>query len=99
MDNAMSSAGSAAILLVDDHDDTLRVLQKLLRMSGYEVRPARTAREALQIAEECPCDLVISDVGLPDQSGLVLVSELKRRCDLKAVALSGYTDAADASAA
>jgi DNA-binding response OmpR family regulator len=95
----MSKDGSAAILLVDDHEDTVRVLQKLLRMSGFEVRVARTAGEALEVAAECPCDLVVSDVGLPDRSGLELVGELKRRCGLKAVALSGFTDAADAKAA
>ena len=95
----MGNNGPAAILLVDDHEDTVRVLQKLLRMSGYEVRAARTAAEALEVAEECPCDLVISDVGLPDRSGLELVTELKRKCGLKAVALSGFTDPADAKAA
>ena len=95
----MGITESASILLVDDHDDTVRVLQRLLTMSGYQVRAARSAGEALKVADGCPCDLVISDVGLPDRSGLELVSELKRRCDLKAVALSGYTEPADAKAA
>jgi CheY-like chemotaxis protein len=90
---------AAAILLVDDHEDTVRVLERLLRLSGYEVRVARTAGEALEVAAECPCDLDVSDVGLPDRSGLELVGELKRRCGLKAVALSGFTDPADTRAA
>ena len=79
-DGSASHAGSAAILLVDDHEDTVRVLQKLLRMSGFEVRVARTAEEALEVAAECPCDLIVSDVGLPDRSGL-------ERSELNAVRL------------
>jgi CheY-like chemotaxis protein len=87
------------ILLVDDHQDTVRVLERLFRMSGYDVRPARTAAEALREAERSPCDVVISDVGLPDRSGLDLVRELKQRHGLKALALSGFAGDADARAA
>ena len=95
----MGQDGRASILLVDDHQDTVRMLERLLRMSGYEVRCARTANEALHVAARGDCDLVISDVGLPDRSGLELVSELKRLYAMRAVALSGYAADSDAKAA
>jgi DNA-binding response OmpR family regulator len=95
----MGEAARGSILLVDDHLDTVRVLERLLRMSGYAVRSARTAGEALDIAAGGDCDLVISDVGLPDRSGLELVSELKRLYAVRALALSGYTADTDARAA
>lgn len=80
------------ILLVDDSDDTLQPLARLLALSGYDVRLAHTAAEALgQAAAPVPADLLISDVGLPDRSGLDLMREAKRRFGLRGIALTGYT--------
>lgn len=79
------------ILLVDDHDQTLSILAKLLRMSGYQVHTASTARQAVEAAAMHPCDLLISDLGLPDRTGLELMRELKPLYRMKGIALTGYT--------
>jgi CheY-like chemotaxis protein len=84
------------ILLVDDHDESLIVLKRLLERCGHTVATARTYAEAMDAAQRARCDLLISDVGLPDRSGLELMQELRSRYGIKGIALSGYTDEQDA---
>lgn len=82
------------ILLVDDHDDTTRAMKRLLERIGYEVRTASTVADALESARSGPFDLLISDIGLPDGSGMDLVRKLKESIQLgrplKAIAISGF---------
>ena len=89
---------SLHILLVDDHAETLGVLARLLERSGFSVDTARSYAEALEAAGRRRCDLLVSDVGLPDRSGLELMQELQARHNLRGIALSGYTDERDVSA-
>jgi CheY-like chemotaxis protein len=84
------------ILLVDDHDESLVVLKRLLERCGHTVATARSYAEAMEAAQRRRCDLLISDVGLPDRSGLELMQELRSRYGIKGIALSGYTDEQDA---
>ncbi|MEY2512361.1 MAG: hypothetical protein QOE26_3124 [Verrucomicrobiota bacterium] len=84
------AAGKRRILVVDDHGDTLRSMQLLLRRLGYEVLAAENMTEALQIAEEQPFDILLSDIGLPDGSGLELLKRIRQTRDVPALALSGF---------
>lgn len=95
----MKTAGSVCILVVDDHADTVGVLRRLLTLEGYSVMTATTAAEAFDLARDGGCDLVVSDVGLPDRSGLQLMADLRAQYGLRGIALSGYTEAADRRAA
>ena len=83
-------AARARVLLVEDHGDTARVLLRLLERSGYEVGYASNADMAEQLAEARHFDLVISDLGLPDGSGLELMRKLRDKHALPGIALSGY---------
>jgi signal transduction histidine kinase/CheY-like chemotaxis protein len=83
-------ASALKILLVEDHSDTAVVMQRLLNDSGHEVQTAGSVAAALQRLEHNAVDIVISDIGLPDGSGLDLIRELCRRRPVKAIALSGY---------
>lgn len=79
------------ILLVDDHADTSRALKRLLERMGYQVQTADSVSSALQATECNPIDILISDIGLPDGSGLDLMREILQRHDeIKGVALSGF---------
>jgi CheY-like chemotaxis protein len=81
------------ILLVEDHRDTLRTLTRLLRGLGHTVATASTVDAALAAAADTDAgafDLVISDIGLPDGSGLDLMRRLTGRRPVKGIALSGY---------
>ncbi|HEY4283434.1 MAG TPA: PAS domain S-box protein [Chthoniobacterales bacterium] len=78
------------ILLVEDHDDTRRVLTRLLTHFGYEVTTAASLEEAQTAFRSQPFDAILSDIGLPDGTGYDLISEAKRSKNIKAVALTGY---------
>ena len=88
-----SQAGEQAkrcILVVDDHDDTLRSMKLLLHRLGYEVLAAENMTDALQIAEHQHFDILLSDIGLPDGSGLELIKRIRSIRDVPALALSGF---------
>lgn len=78
------------ILLIDDHADTLWSMHRLLERRGYEVAMAGSYGEALQRVSEGEYDFIISDLGLPDGSGLDLLKDLREHSQAPAIALSGY---------
>jgi CheY-like chemotaxis protein len=86
---------SLQILLVDDHEESLAVMARLLKMSGYSVRTATCVGDALARASEQSCDLLISDLGLPDRSGHELMREIRELFPVKGIALTGYTEDED----
>ena len=81
---------SVRLLLVEDHEDTNRSLTRMLRRRGYEVHPANDIRSALDIAARKQFDVLISDIGLPDGSGIDLLKALRAKRDVFGIALSGY---------
>ena len=83
-------AQSLRILLVEDHADTRRATARLLRLLGHQVADADGVSSALQTAGSGSFDLMISDLGLPDGSGLDLMRQIKRLYNLKGIALSGF---------
>ena len=79
------------ILLVEDHGDTARIMRRLLSAEGHEVEVAGDVATAMELANERPFDLLLSDLGLPDGSGLDLMRTLRKRgLKLPGIALSGY---------
>jgi CheY-like chemotaxis protein len=86
------SASPLKLLLVEDHADTAEAMADLLRALGHEVTVAGSVGAALGAAEAQGgrFDLVVSDLGLPDGTGLDLMRELSGRYGLKGIALSGY---------
>jgi CheY-like chemotaxis protein len=79
------------VLLVEDHVDTSKMLQRILGRWGYDVTHAGTIGAGLQLAEQMTFDAVISDLGLPDGSGHELMQNLRRiHPDLPGIAISGY---------
>ena len=78
------------VLLVEDNAPTLSALSRLLRRAGHEVRGASSLGEAREMMAEELFDLLISDLGLPDGSGLDLVREGGDRLPPTRIALSGY---------
>jgi len=78
------------LLVIEDHEPTLAVLTRLLRQKGHGVLTASTVNGALLLARDHTFDVVISDVGLPDGSGLDLMRQLAKKYGLRGIALSGY---------
>jgi CheY-like chemotaxis protein len=86
---------SLRILLVEDHEDTLHVMAQFLETAHHQVQLAQDVASALALAGRHDLDLVVSDLGLPDGSGLDLMRELREKHGLKGVAVSGYGTAED----
>jgi signal transduction histidine kinase/CheY-like chemotaxis protein len=92
--DASVAARAVRVLLVEDHADTSRIIARLLEAMGYDVRVAEGVEEGLAAAAAGPFDLLISDIGLPDGSGLDLMRAVRQQttdaATLPAIALSGY---------
>jgi CheY-like chemotaxis protein len=77
------------ILLVEDHEDTNRSLTNLLRRRGYHVQSALNLESALKLSADNEFDVLISDLALPDGSGIDLMRKLSSK-SLFAIALTGF---------
>jgi two-component system CheB/CheR fusion protein len=86
------------LLLVEDDPLTLKLLGRLLAAEGHNVTTAATIDAALRAADQRPFDLVLSDLTLPDGSGLDLMPLLRARHHLPGIALSGYGSYTDVEA-
>jgi CheY-like chemotaxis protein len=83
------------VLLIEDNADTLRVVARLLRERGHAVSTATDFRTARELATSSVFDLIISDIELPDGSGLEIIREASRIRPTPAIALSGFGSAED----
>ncbi|TVP55489.1 MAG: response regulator [Gemmatimonadales bacterium] len=90
---APESVRGARILLVEDDEAVRRFVLRVLDRAGYAVHVARSAEEALDIAEsEGAFDLLLTDVILPGRNGRELYDEMTaRQPGLKALFMSGYS--------
>jgi HAMP domain-containing protein/signal transduction histidine kinase len=78
------------ILLVEDHEDTNRSLTNLLRRRGYQVQSALNFHSALDLSAREQFDVLISDLGLPDGSGIDLMQTLQSKRPIIGIALTGF---------
>jgi response regulator RpfG family c-di-GMP phosphodiesterase len=81
------------VLLVDDEENILHSLKRLLRKEKYRFLTCSSGAEGLNILEENDVHLVISDQRMPQMSGTEFFAIVKERCpDAIRIILSGYTD-------
>jgi PAS domain S-box-containing protein len=88
------------VLVVDDELDAREMLKVMLVHRGVDVRTAATAGEALMILDEWRPDVLVSDIGMPNEDGYSLIGsvrsrELERGGQIPAVALTGYAGSDD----
>ncbi len=83
------------VLVVEDDEDIAQVLQRSLRMEGYEVRTAGDGQAALDAAGTFVPDLVILDLGLPKLDGIEVAKRLREDDDVPILMLTAR-DALDA---
>ena len=79
---------SARVLVVEDDEDIAQVLQRSLRLEGYEVKVARDGEAALQVAGQFVPDLVILDLGLPKLDGIEVSKRLRAGEDVPILMLT-----------
>jgi PAS domain S-box-containing protein len=88
------------VLLVEDDDDSRKLLSTMLRRYGARVTSTKSAAEALEVFPGELPDVMISDIGMPDQDGYELVRRLRSLPVEKggatpAIALTGYASRKD----
>ena len=86
------------ILVVDDNQDTLEPLVRLLALNGAAVRSCRSAREARELLAAFRADLMISDLAMPDEDGFDFIMSIRQLPveqggRTPAIAFSAVTDA------
>jgi two-component sensor histidine kinase/CheY-like chemotaxis protein len=79
------------ILIVDDSLQNLILLEKMLKRHGYEVFAAKNGVEALEVAEKCPPDLIVTDILMPVMDGFELCRRWKSDVRLRDIPLVFYT--------
>ncbi|HYV90414.1 MAG TPA: response regulator [Chitinophagales bacterium] len=79
---------SAEILVIDDELQIRRLLTITLESNGYRVNESATAREGLVAAANHPPDLILLDLGLPDESGHSVLKQLREWYDRPVIILS-----------
>lgn len=80
----------ARILVIDDEELARFTLREILEEAGHEVMEASNGNEGTASQRTNPCDLVITDMIMPEKEGLETIAELKGEYpDLKIIAISG----------
>jgi two-component system CheB/CheR fusion protein len=78
------------IFIVENHEDTRFLLGLLLEQLGHTVFSATTLTETLEKLPDADCDVLISDIGLPDGNGWELMARLGDNAPRYAIAMSGF---------
>jgi DNA-binding NtrC family response regulator len=76
-------------LFIDDDSDFLQGVAEIASQEGFAVTGARSLREAREYLENCPVDLVLIDLMLPDGDGIAMLRELKENSTSDVVMISG----------
>ena len=87
--------GRHNILIVDDDERVRRLLARYLTREGYGVREAGSGEEMRSRLDAMRPDLVILDLGLPDENGLNLARELRSGSDIPIIMVTGKSDTVD----
>jgi CheY-like chemotaxis protein len=95
---AAGSLEGVRVLLVEDHADSREAMALALRSRGALVRAAASASEALELARRELPAILVSDIGMPETSGLELIRQVReqakeRGAHVPAIALTGFASA------
>jgi PAS domain S-box-containing protein len=98
--DGLPSLQGLKVLVVDDEADTRELIGEVLRECGSEVITSRSAAEALVALEQHQPDVLISDLGMPDEDGYSLISKIRalpseRGGQIPAAALTAYARVED----
>ena len=90
-----ATPAALGVLFVDDEQNILASLRRLVRPQGYRVFIAASGAEGLEIIERESIDLVVSDMRMPGMDGAAFLAAVAQRCpDTVRILLTGYSDMA-----
>ena len=90
------------ILVIEDDDGNRGLIRELLILQNYGVVEAKSGRQALNLLESCPVDLILMDISLPDMTGLDVtrqIREQKKISHIPIIALTAHVRKVDQEAA
>jgi signal transduction histidine kinase len=94
----VQSLNGLAVLIVEDSEDTLKLLSMIFEREGAKVTTASSAPEALHQAVTKRPNLIVSDIGMPGTDGYQLLEQLRvlpGLTEVPAIAISGYASEED----
>jgi len=90
---SLHQAGVGTLLMVDDDENIISALKRLLRRDGYRILTAGSGAEGLDILHHDIVDVVISDQRMPEMTGVEFLRQAKTICpETVRIVLSGYTE-------
>jgi len=80
----------ARVLIIDDEDIVRVTLRQMLEKAGFQVEEAENGVKGLERQRAAPCDLLITDLIMPEKDGVETIIEFRREFpETKIVAISG----------
>jgi CheY-like chemotaxis protein len=98
--DGLPSLAGLKVLVVDDEADTRELIREVLKECGSEVILSRSVGEALEALEKYKPDVLVSDLGMPEEDGYALIAKIRalpseRGGHIPAAALTAYARAED----
>jgi len=89
----IEASGPANLLFVDDEPNILKALKRLFRSPEYNILLAENGQAGLEILEQTPIDLILSDMRMPQMNGAEFLSRVAERWpDTIRILLTGFAD-------
>jgi signal transduction histidine kinase/CheY-like chemotaxis protein len=82
-----------SFLIVDDSEDTIKMLEQLLKLSGANVTSAMSGAEALRLASQNEFDVILSDISMPEMDGFEFLQRLRQlngQQQVPVIAITGF---------
>ena len=86
------------VLIVDDYEDSAKLIAKLMNRHGYETHTHGTGRDVVDVAGAFKPHVILCDIGLPDVDGYQVARRIKGHEELRStllIAVTGYVEESD----
>ncbi len=83
------------LLVVEDDPLVTNILRAFLESAGFAVRTAASGKEMLHTLGQAPADLILLDLELPDEDGLVLARQIRQTSDVPIIIVTGRSSVED----
>ena len=93
VEQATTATRMRTLLLVDDEENILAAMRRVLRREGYRILTAGSGQEGLELLAANPVDVIVSDQRMPNMSGVEFLRQAKATYpETMRIVLSGYTE-------
>ena len=80
----------ARIIVIDDQESIRRLVRRALELDGHQVLDASDGEMGMQLLEREPADVVITDIFMPGQDGILTLRQIRKRFPaVKVIVMSG----------